>query len=137
MKKTFYILTAILLLLTAMIPVSAIEEVEPQAACEHEYRRTSTTRGYVCKDAEKHLFQVRQTYECTLCGHTYQKPILAEPYDHKKYYTNAWCDGTTQTHTLRCDICLTDFTETIRCPNAPHGSRPCVVLPFRQIFEVA
>ncbi len=136
-KKTFCILTAILLLLTAMIPVSAIEEVEPQAACEHEYRRTYTTRGYVCKDVEKHHFRVQQTYECTLCGHTYQKTIFADPIDHTKHYTNAWCDGTTQTHTLRCDICHTDFTETIRCPNAPHGSRPCVVLPFRQIFEVA
>ena len=137
MKKAFCILTAILLLLTAMIPVSAIEEVEPQAACEHEYLLITQNTVYSFRNSTYHRAHTIRITECTSCGVKFESTVSLADEKHKKIYIYAECNGTSQTHNLRCDTCHTDFTETIRCPNAPHGNRPCVVLPLRLIFEIA
>ena len=137
MKKAFCILTAILLLLTAMIPVSAIEEVEPQAACQHDFVLQTATPYYENKNREKHYLGVQTVDECRLCGFVIIQILPISEENHEKIYTHAECNGTTQTHTRKCKYCHASFTETIRCPNAPHGLRPCVALPLRQIFEIA
>ena len=137
MKKAFCILTAILLLLTAMIPVSAIEEVEPQAACQHEYLLITYNTVYSFRNSTYHRAHTIRIAECTSCGLKFESTVSLADEVHDTVYTHAECNGTTQTHTLKCKYCHASFTETIRFPNAPHGHRPCVVLPLRLIFEIA
>ena len=137
MKKTFCILTAMLLLLTVLIPVSAIEEAQPQVVCQHEYVLVTQDTAYSFRNSNYHLAHTFCIFECLLCGLRFERTVTVADEHHEKIYTHAECNGTTQTHTRKCKYCRASFTETMRCPNAPHGIRPCVALPLRQILEVA
>lgn len=84
MKKTFYILTAILLLLTAMIPVSAIEEVEPQAACQHEYLLITYNTVYSFRNSTYHRAHTIRIAGCTSCGLKFESTVSLADEKHKK-----------------------------------------------------
>ena len=130
MKKAFCILTAILLLLAAMIPVSAIEEVEPQAYCSHEYELLSTVTTGQYFDEQTHKQKTVHTYVCSKCGDSYQQIQIGKVnYAHDGRCFAANCDGWTQTQQMKCTVCQSVYIRKVTCPLAPHYGNPCLALP--------
>ena len=119
-------------MLAAMVfpPVSAARgpEVSPQA-CSHDYRLVDEIVVQRYHNNETHRNVRVRTYVCEICGAADQTEVgIGQYQSHDGAYVSASCNGTTQTHNMRCNTCATSYSRTVRCINAPH-SGSCTVLP--------
>lgn len=133
MMKRLTALFLLLVMIAAMVSPSIAAtrepEVSPQACYNHDYRLVSSDYVWKYYDVNLHQYCRVDTYVCRVCGSPDQKPVgLGQYREHNAVYVSASCNGTTQTHNMRCNTCATSYSRTVRCINAPH-SGSCTVLP--------
>lgn len=133
MMKRLTALFLLLVMIAAMVSPSIAAtrepEVSPQACYNHDYRLVSSDYVWKYYDVNLHRYYRVDTYVCRVCGSPDQEPVgLGQYQEHNAVYVSASCNGTTQTHNMRCNTCATSYSRTVRCINAPH-SGSCTVLP--------
>ena len=132
MKKRialFLLLVMIAAMVSPSIAATREPEVSPQACYNHDYRLVSSDYVWKYYDVNLHQYCRVDTYVCRVRGSPDQKPVgLGQYREHNAVYVSASCNGTTQTHNMRCNTCATSYSRTVRCINAPH-SGSCTVLP--------
>lgn len=132
MKKLtalFLLLVMIAAMVSPSIAATREPEVSPQACYNHDYQRVSSDNVWKYYDVNLHQYCRVDTYVCQVCGSPDQKTVgLGQYREHNAVYVSASCNGTTQTHNMRCNTCATSYSKTVRCPKAPH-SGSCTVLP--------
>ena len=133
-RKTVSLLLAVVLILACgvMAVAAAPKTAEQQASCTHSWNA-----GYTQKYGSKMVYLTNETCAwryvttktCVKCGQTNVTYSYGTPYLHDGRIQSASCDGSLQTHNMRCSNCDGYYTVTEPCPK-PHPGRSCPYLPI-------